>query len=84
MKKTMIDATDVTRTVLFRVDEGWYDAYWFGECPASRPRLLARVVRSLLAMIAAARAHYSGSPARHGASAMPPHRAKDLVAVREG
>ena len=36
MKKTVIDAADVTRTVLMRVD-GWYDAYWFSECPTSRP-----------------------------------------------
>ena len=83
MKKTMIDAADVTRTVLIRVD-GWDDAYWYGECPTSGPPLLARVVRSPLAMIAAARAHYSGSPARQGASAMPSHHAQDLVAARGG
>ena len=74
MKKTIIDAADVTRTVQMRVD-GWYDAYWYSECPTSKPRLLARVVRSPLAMIATARAHYSGSPARQGASAMPSHHA---------
>lgn len=84
MKKTMMDAADVTRTVLIRIDEGWYDAYWYGECPTSKPRLLARMVRPLLAMIAAARAHYSGLPARQGASAMPSHHAQDLVAARGG
>ena len=83
MKKTMIDEADVTRTVLIRVD-GWYDAYWYGECPTSRPRLLARMIRPLLAMIAAARAQYSGSPARQGASALPSHHAQDLVAARGG
>ena len=83
MKKTMIDAADVTRTVLIRVD-GWYDAYWYGECPTSRRPLLARVVRSPLAMIAAARAHYSGSHTRQGASAMPSHHAQDLAAARGG
>lgn len=82
MKKTLIDAADVTRTVLTQVNEGWYDAYWYGECPTSRPRLLARAVHSLLAMIA--RAHYSGSPARQGASAMLSHHAQDMVAARAG
>ena len=33
MKKTVMDAEDVTRAVLIRIDEGWYDAYWYGECP---------------------------------------------------
>jgi hypothetical protein len=85
MKKgTLIDAADVMRKAVFRIDDGWYDAYWYSERPAAKPRLLSRVIRQLGNAIAAIRVGPLGRPARRNTPTVTHPRAEDLMAAGEG
>lgn len=77
MKKTRIDAADVTRTALLGFDGGWYDAYWCSDRPPAKPHLLIRVTRRLGIAIGVTRARHFGLPARR-------RSAPDLLAASEG
>jgi hypothetical protein len=76
-------SASVMRAGLFRVDEGWFDAYWYGQRSAAKPRLLGRVVRLLRSMIAAARSGLMRST-RRGASDAHEHQAPDPLVGQEG
>ncbi len=39
--------TEFTLPVPFRVDNGWYEAYWDNGADAPRPRLLGRALRRI-------------------------------------
>jgi hypothetical protein len=41
------ESADLVRTVLFGIDEGWFDAYWYGPQPSRGRHLLGRLVRGL-------------------------------------
>lgn len=86
MSKTLTDAADVMRKAVFRVDDGWYDAYWYSECPTAKPRLLSlsRVIRQLGDAIDAVHVRALGWPARRNTPAITHPRAEDLVAAGEG
>ena len=80
-KKTLIDAADVMRAAVFRVDDRWYDAYWYREHSTPKSRLLARFVRSLRKMRAAAGAPHAGSAAPQDAPAMHPPHGQDVASA---
>jgi hypothetical protein len=77
------DSASVLRAGLFRVEEGWFDAYWYGRQSAAKPRLLGRVARLLRGMIAAARFGLMRR-IRKGASSANEHQAPDPLAAQEG
>ena len=82
MSKTLIDAADVMRKAVFRIDDGWYDAYWYSERPAAKPRLLTRVIRQLGNALGAVRVRPLGWLALRDSSAV--IRREDLLAAGEG
>jgi hypothetical protein len=47
MKRTMIDAKNVTRKALLGTDGGWYEAYWYTGGAETDLRLLAGLVARL-------------------------------------
>jgi hypothetical protein len=77
MKKTLVDAPDVTKRALFGV--GWYDAYWYDDRPSRMSLRPARLARRFGDMIAAARLRHSEAPA----PATLQHHGQDLVAAGE-
>jgi hypothetical protein len=84
MSKTLIDASDVMRKAVFRIDDGWYDAYWFSERPDRKPHILSTVVvRQLVNAIAAVRICPLGWPARRNTAAVTRTR-EDLLAAGKG
>jgi hypothetical protein len=84
MSMTLLDAADVMRKAVFRIDDRWYDTYWFGERSAAKPRLLSRVIRQLGNATAAARVRLPGWPARRTTAAVTHARAEDLMAAGDG
>ena len=64
MKKTLIDAADVTRVALTGVGGGWYDDYWLGR-PEPKPRLLTRLLGKA---ITAARFRRTATPVAQDSS----------------
>jgi hypothetical protein len=41
------ESADLLRTTLFGIDEGWFDAYWYGPRSSRRRNLAGRLVRGL-------------------------------------
>ena len=80
MSKTLIDADDVMRKAVFRIDEGWYDAYWFSERPDRKPHILSRVIRQLGIAMAAVRVRRLRWHAQTNAPAVT-HPREDLLAA---
>ena len=71
MKRTTIDATDVTRKALLGTDGGWYEAYWYVGGVDTKPSFLARLAGRLAITRLAIRqaARVAGSlPPRFGAA----------------
>ena len=71
------------RKAVFRIDDGWYDAYWFSERPDRKPHILSRVIRQLGNAIAAALIRSFGLFARRNTAAVTCPR-EDLLAAGKG
>jgi hypothetical protein len=48
------DPANLLREALFHVDDGWYNAYWYGQQSAAKARMIPRLFRQLWDTIAAA------------------------------
>ena len=83
MSKPLIDPTDVMRKAVYRIDDGWYDAYWFSERPNRKPHILSRVIHQLGIAMAAVRVHPLGWSARRNMAAVARPR-EDLLAAGKG
>jgi len=83
MSKTLIDASDVMRKAVFRIDDGWYDVYWLSERPDRKPHILGRVIRQLGIAMAAVRVRPLRWHAQANASAVT-HPREDLLAAGKG
>ena len=75
------DSASVLRAALYRVDEGWFDAYWYGQQSAAKARMIPRLIRRLRGTIAAA------GVIRHlrkAASGVGEHHVPEAVATQKG
>ncbi len=67
MRRTVTDATEVTRKALLGTDGGWYEAYWYADGAETEPRLLPGLAGGLAIISRAIR-----RPGRPVAGSLPP------------
>ena len=84
MKKAFSDAAELTRSTIFRVDDGWYDTYWYGERPDNKLGLISRGVHALRDRIAAARVRYAQTLCPQNAAGIAEHHESDLLKAGKG
>lgn len=67
-------------TVLFRVDVGWFEAYWYGQQTGARLPAIRRIIRQLRDALVVSWVHHPIWQARKNASRIEQREVPDSVA----